>query len=332
MPGPGEGWPPTGLPTRPEIAVEMPPMDYALVPSVDEIGERTRLAIERYENASRAALAKSKEELAELARLVNVSTDLATPLCDGVPCDYHPPGLAESEEEVARHMNRSSRFELDMSASLDAFDEARKAARNLSNGEVGIAFNGSISASDVLDRAPSSSWFSHKYLDDQGKQLQWLLDSLLAFSAVFQAFDVFWRLLQTVRIFKKFYGRSNLMVEPIDITGEADDDKKGKGKQALAPMQQLAVLLTHPMFLSAVLVGFGTFLTINAGMLYKQAAFDPYFWNCTRKDPETLRPVGDGTLLTRNAYAMAYNFASREGESACSAALITPNPQPQTWP
>ena len=61
------------------------------------------------------------------------------------------------------------------------------------------------------------------------------MDQLLYVSLAFQYFDVIWRCLQTIRIIRRFWGRSALAVDAIDMTTDAE--AKSRTAKVFSPLQ-----------------------------------------------------------------------------------------------
>jgi len=299
--------PNVGLPFR----VPFPPiggLDFSGVPSVDDIAAATSRTVQRYQDSVDYAVGNSNRDMDRLSLDLNYSFQL--PGCGGWPCDYNPPDIdgAHAQQKVKEHEEASEIFEQDAAVSLDAFDEARDADSNQSDSSSRF-FAGNISASKLIESARNTNWFSYKALDDGNIIVQWWLDRITAIFAITQTLDIVWRVLQTLSIVRRFWTRSALTVEPIDMT--TDGESKTRTGRVLSPIQGTAMVATHPLVLLCVMMGFFMVLATLGYQLYT-IPFDAYVDSCTRKDLQG-RPVGDGTFLTRNAYAIAFNYASHDG-------------------
>ena len=104
-----------------------------------------------------------------------------------------------------------------------------------------------------------------------------------------QVLDTVWRIFQTVRIIRRFWGRSSLSVQPVDVT--TDVESRARVGAALNPARGVAYLLTHPlMMLGNVLV----FVFLIGGVAFSlyQPIFRAYQTDCIAKD-------SDGRARTR---------------------------------
>ena len=128
-------------------------------------------------------------------------------------------------------------------------------------------------------------------------------------------------MLRTVDILKRFWGRSALEMAPIDM--QTDSLSKGAAAKGafLSPLQRSALLVTHPAVSVGVLVAFGVVAVGSSVMVYDDF-FYAYKDGCTKTvmgvdadgRPEEKWAAG-GTYLVKNAYSVAFNYASHEGTS-----------------
>ena len=228
--------------------------------------------------------------------------------------DYNPPRVdGKTDEQLAaetrdEHARESAQFEQDTAVSLDAIDQAEAAGRNGTGYSPIFASN--ISASRLIKDAQNTNWFSYKLLDDAGFAFEWILGPLDAISSLFQSFDAIYRSFRTLQILRKFWGRSALAIAPIDVTTDADSSSRTR-KVVSTPLRTVAMILTHPLALTGVFLGF-SFLIGGIALTFYMPIFQAYQTDCRGRD-EDGRPTGDGTVLTRNAYAVAFNYASHTG-------------------
>lgn len=121
--------------------------------------------------------------------------------------------------------------------------------------------------------------------------------------------DNVWRIFQTIRILRRFWGRSTLAVQPVDVT--TDFESKSRANKFISPMQKLAMLITHPIVLMGTVLVF-VFLISGIALSLYYPVFAAYKRDCVARDAQG-RPSGDGTVITRNTYALAINYASHSG-------------------
>jgi len=295
------------LPFEPAFPT-LPDVDLSFVPSVDDIAEATGDAVTRYQQTVDHAIYMSEDDLDRLSLDFNASFEL--PGCGGWPCDYKPPDVdgEQAQRTVEEHEQASEEFEQSTAVSLDAFDESRNSAGNRSGASSSI-FGANITASQLLQSVANNRWFKIEYLHDGGIQVMWILDRLVQLSSFAQLLDIAWRLMETVRILRKFWRRSALAIDPIDVT--TDGESKSRAEKLISPLQGMAMMATHPIVVNGVLISFIMVIAYFAHALYS-VPFEAYVHNCTATDAQG-RPVGDGTFLTRNAYSVAFNYASHDG-------------------
>jgi len=101
---------------------------------------------------------------------------------------------------------------------------------------------------------------------------------------------------------------------PVDVT--TDRESKMRGKNVLTGLQGIAMKLTSGPALGAVA---GVFVVLTLTVIWRvyKPLFDAYHEGCveTTTDPVTGREVNAGseTVLSANAYAIAYNWAVGQG-------------------
>jgi hypothetical protein len=74
-------------------------------------------------------------------------------------------------------------------------------------------------------------------------------------------------------------------------------------------------MVTHPLVLFSASF-LAIFLVGGAAFTVYRPMFNAYRDGCVLQDEDTGQPVGDGTWIARNAYAIAYNYASHDGNKA----------------
>jgi len=246
---------------------------------------------------------------------LNISTaNLAFPQSVRIapPDNYNPPdvSLAAAYNEQQRHQQVSFNFMQDMSVLVGLIDQANRYSNRSTSSNVPTV-NTNISASRLANAMDNMGWFGYQNLDDAGmlSHFNWLLDPLRTITSMLSRLDILWRILQTIKIFRRFWGRSSLAVRPVDVT--TDKESKSRAGKVLSPMQATAVLLTHPLILFSVSVVFFIIIFGTVFTLY-MPSYTSYQRECVATNAYGF-PTGDGTFLTRNAYAIAFNRATHEG-------------------
>lgn len=306
---PSLGIPPTSgyYPTFPAT----PTLSYDGVPTASSIAAAVQPHIDSYQQTVGDAIDRAAAEAGNLVPAIRTNVSLPSPFaCGGIPCDYNPPRpnlTADAEAEVVGHEQESDEFESDMAVALDAFDEARNAEQNANGTDGGPRFS-AVNASDYLRDAANTAWLSYKTYQDAGLDME---DMLAWFSEIWlllQALDTIWRCMETVRIIRKFWGRSALSVTPIDVTSDPEAKSTATSK-VTNPAVQMMAMATHPIVVCAVVV---TFSGVIGYVLYSfyMIPYGLYINHCTSQCT-----ICDGTFLTRNAYSIAFNYATNEGNS-----------------
>jgi len=298
----------TGLPF-PSLGVGTPSYDVSL----PTLNFDSQLADTIGESVQQAAI-KFDQQLEQAKQYATLDTSLLATNINGVTpdnpfADYNPPTYDAAGAEEA-HAQRSEQFEQDIAVSLDAFEQAR-ASENSSSSSYSDFFSSNITA-DALASARDLSWFSYKNLEDLGFDLDRLLAQLAAVSVFFSSLDIIWRVLRTISIFSRFWGRSALSVSPIDM--ETDADAKRRGGVVYGGAQKAALLLTNPWTIF-IIVLVHLYLIFSIAYAAYHPVYSSYVDGCTKTSEfdgvEVV--VGTGTALTRNAYSIAFNYAVSTG-------------------
>jgi len=296
----------------------------SLTAALPDLSVTADSTVEAISSASSAAIGRFQDNFRSAVNFNNMDTgplmNTLTNVGPRAPPDYHPPdvNLTEAYGEQSQHSQTSSEYMQDMSVLLSLIDQANRQS-NRSSASYDPIFNSNISASRLAAAATNMGWFGYQNLDDAGllANFEWLLAPLRAISSLFSALDIVWRVFQTIRIFRRFWGRSSLAVGAVDVT--TDVESKTRAGKLLSPMQATATLLTHPLVLFTLLVSFAFVIFGSAFSIYMPIYTD-YQRECVARGANGM-PSGDGTFLTRNAYAIAFNRASHEGNKQRLAGL-----------
>ena len=221
--------------------------------------------------------------------------------------DYNPPSV-DALKVKDDHAKASATFEQDAAVSLDAIEQAQQTGANQTT--YSPIFTTNVSASGLVKKARNTNWFSYKFLEDAGFTFEWLLTPFNLVSSLFQVLDMVWRLLQSISIMRRFWGRSALAVSPIDVTTDAESKSRAQ-MVVVNPLRGIANMLTSPVTLTLVLLTF-IFVTGSVCFAIYRPFYGAYQVGCIARGADG-NPTGDGTVLTKNAYAIAFNYASHEG-------------------
>jgi len=291
--------------------IRTPELNMHGVYSVDDLSAFAQTYHDQYRDSVTQAYERAEEELDALVPAIRANLTIGLGSCGGIPCDYNPPPI-DPDTAVQEHSQKSDEFERDMAVTLDAFDESRNANANASATDYRPLFSTNVSASDLVRSAVNTKWLNYETFQDAGIQMDEMLAWFSRIWALFETFDTIWRVLQTVRILRRFWGRSALSVAPIDMTTDADSKSRATAKIS-NPMVTAATFLSHPIVIAAVVVIFA-FVIGSVLLSFYMIPFGLYVDHCTAS---CRKPGGvcDGTFIARNAYSLAYNFATNEGNS-----------------
>lgn len=137
--------------------------------------------------------------------------------------------------------------------SLDAIDQAEASANR--SGSFGSIFDTNVSASGLIQNARDNSWFSYKNLEDAGFSFEWILGPFSAIFTFVSMMDGIWRTIESINILRKFWGRSALSIAPIDVTTDTESSSRAR-TVLVSPIRAMAMIITHPLMLTAVSLSF----------------------------------------------------------------------------
>ena len=115
--------------------------------------------------------------------------------------------------------------------------------------------------------------------------------------------DALFRLFQTVALLQKYWRASTTMAPLYDARSVVGIQRRGKP----TPLQKVALILTHPAFLSLCSLAFAVVVGSFAVMLYAPMYYD-YVKGCVLTQTKS-----KGTVFTRNSEAVLTLYASRKG-------------------
>ncbi len=290
-----------------------PTLDLRNVPTPVEMAALAQPHLESYQQNLDAAYDRAADELDTLVPAIRANITIPLGACGGVPCDYNPPEV-DALAVVDQHEQTSEVFEQDITVALDAFDDANAANSNANESTFTPLFSRNISASELARSALNTDWFSPKSYYDAGIEMDEMLAWFSQLWSLFDLVDTILRILETVRILRRFWGRSALNVAPIDVATDADSKARAASSfKVTNPLVQVAAIATHPIVVACVVVFFAGIIGYVAFSFY-MIPFTLYRDHCTSRCREP-GGVCDGTFLTRNVYSLAYNYATSQGNS-----------------
>ena len=237
------------------------------------------------------------------SQLVQDVTDVELEILD----DYDPPPI-DARAEQQEHDEATDEFKRDSAVNLNALDKT----------QVDDDVDYTPELSDTNWTAPSVrkdfdlSWFTFKDFVEQEFPVDEIVAFLSTIVSLFVGFDNAWRILRTVSIMRRFWGRSALEIAPIDM--QTDYASKSAATRAFSPVQAAAMLATHPVVMASVFVLFAILVVSGAAMIYDDFLF-AYLDGCTKTADVGGQQVmvAGGTLLVKNVYSIAFNYAAFEG-------------------
>ena len=289
-----------------------PTLDLRNVPTPVEMAALAQPHLEAYQNSLNAAHERAADELDKLVPSIRANISIPLGACSGVPCDYQPPEV-DAIAVVGQHEQDSDEFEQDMMVVLDTPNAIHNHSSESASSYT-LLFARNLSASELARAALNTDWFRPKNYYDPGIQIDEMLAWFFRGWSLFELVDTIWRILETVRILRSFWGRSALNVAPIDIASDADSKARATSSfKVTNPIVQAAAIATHPLVVASLLIFFASLIGYVAFSFY-MIPFTLYRAHCTSLCHEP-GGVCDGTFLTGNAFSLAFNSATSEGTS-----------------
>jgi len=268
-------------------------------PALDDIYDSVKGTVADFEESVEAAASNLNLEGGKLQADLGIEVDAFA--------DYDPPEI-DAGLVKEKHANESDSFKVEMA------DSIRDITAEETEEEMVDVEKANATGTAWLRRARDLQWFTQADLTDPGFDWDWIFDAFAALTNTAVWFDVAYRAVHTVLIFRQFWGRSALPVPPVDVM--KDDDARSRNYVAYQGLQGLAMAVTSPPVLALLGICWTLLTFIVLWSLYKPI-LDQYYEGCVRTevDPTTgiVYEVGTGTLLSRNVYAIAFNFATFDG-------------------
>ena len=192
------------------------------LPDYDAMGEKMAARVDAYEASLARARAEANLDTSHLRESIN---EVGDELFD----DYDPPSV-RTEEERSKHNDATEEFKQDSAVSLEQFD--RIGEKNESKGYT-PSFGGNFSLPDV--KGFDLNWFTYQGFNDFGFDFDALFDALAWVAELAINFDMIYRALRTISYLTRIWGRSALMVPPIDV--QSDLVSGSMAKRVVSPIQ-----------------------------------------------------------------------------------------------
>lgn len=279
-------------------------------PSLQGVYDALLLNITAAAAATRARAAAFGEQLAGVVDVVH-SDDYDPP----VYADYAPPAAPASVENAsAAHASSADAFLKKQAVSLNAFAElSRSAAAALPRVNATRAVDAGASILDDLRR----TWFDWAPLAGSEYDVDLLFVSVGSVTSLLVLLDYCWRGFQTVRVFRRFLGRSAVALPRPDMSLDRSGGAGGGCLRSAA-----ALFLANPAFFLANVVlspaGALALLGVFAALVLAALAqaYVPLYAEYANVCVAGGGTRGNGTFLAQNLYAVAYNYAAVDGRAA----------------
>jgi len=188
--------------------------------------------------------------------------------------DYKPP---EIDPAFIRdqHANSSDAFEDELADSIRGIAEAEGEEAD------DRVRKTNSSATSWIRNARDLQWFTQAELFDPGFEWDWLSRAAKSLTDTLVWFDVAYRLLHSIIIIQRFWGRSSLPVAPVDVM--KDRDARGRAQVTLQGLQGVAAAVTSPPVLFVLGVVFALAAFLVSWTVY-QPIFNAYYEGCVRTE------------------------------------------------
>jgi len=270
--------------------------------SLDTVAARAQAAVDKYQDNLR----KATENLNTDGSSFQAKLDQLE--VSGFE-DYNPPQV-DAHRIKEEHDNETDTFQKDATDSLSDIeleDEKGAAADKLR--ETNSSF------SSLVRKARDMKWFTQEDYSSPDFDFDWLWSVIGTFTDTAFVIDIIYRLIYTVIIWRKFWGRSAMPVPPVDVQDKGDARDRGR-MSPLSGLQGLAVIVTHPLVIGLVVCSFCLAGFYMAYSIY-EPLFNAYYEGCVKTEVHVETGVrietGLGTILAQNAYAISFNHASFDG-------------------
>eukprot|EP00004_Rigifila_ramosa_P024427 TRINITY_DN707_c0_g1_i1.p1 TRINITY_DN707_c0_g1~~TRINITY_DN707_c0_g1_i1.p1 ORF type:complete len:890 (-),score=225.78 TRINITY_DN707_c0_g1_i1:56-2641(-) len=210
--------------------------------------------------------------------------------------DYNPPAI---DLQTTRLSQRGEQFKVEQAAALSAYQDLAIDTNSTFNTNFTLALSAStLTSTSSLDfefASMTGGWNFDLLLFTMNN----LIDITLAADYVFRA-------VQTVRYIIIYWGKSAVGLDPVDV-------RKTKTKaQSDRAAVRLARIVSSPMVPVFLWLLFACII-LSAVLAVYLPAYQSYINGCVKSSK--------GDLVTKNLYAISYNYASNDGNAIISAGL-----------
>lgn len=252
-----------------------------------------------------AAMARLAEQMAKLGPVGDFS-------------DYDPPP-ADPAATYAAYKQNEAEF-------LANMDSVLNKAAEPDLGQIDVALGGkNLSDVDFSNQTLASldvrDWDFFTYPDIFVQDFFDGWDDMINMSLLF---DYVYRLFRTVQIIRKYWNLSAVATPPADVrvlAAKKDTTRKVK----LNPVQAMGKILTHPGLNLFVFIVFFTLISTTFLSLYVPF-LNKYVDACSTgdyRDQYGVDATQDGTFITENAFTVAFQYATGEGDKVINLNLDT---------
>eukprot|EP00736_Rhodelphis_marinus_P007344 Rmarinus@m.9042 len=216
--------------------------------------------------------------------------------------DYNPP--QENTTKIVEDMEKDAdEYLVQSSVALNNFaalDSADKLEYNPNAYNASTVFAG-------LSNYTSSGYFDYKGLSGD-VDVEWIYVSFNGAFALVVLFDYLFRAFHTYHTIARFWSKGACEIPVVDMTIDAREGRTIQLNSSRSTYQVILGIMFHPMVPTVLATLFGVLFITALAVVYGPW-FNDYKRSCVEKD-------GTGTVLTDNLYAIAYNYASEDGNEA----------------
>jgi len=281
------------------------------IPDVSEVWDKVAPALDAFyvnlTKAQRDAYLLGKKWKKDVS-------DQLDKLPDIMPEDYNPPQYVGADDTVMnvtaekkRHKDRSNGFIDQAAVALDAFAELSQYTEENFNPPT-VTFN----FTDFRDKMSEFN-FSFETLQASAIDFKlWFVQFGSLSSMLFYA-DFLFRAYQTIRLLYYYWGRGGLNIPDVDVTADQEPSNPFK----LSTPRLFALIISNPMTPAFIAMVFTIWGSALLSSIYSPL-YNEYLTGCVQK-VEGIE--NNGTFLTENLFAISYNYASQDGNTATFAGL-----------
>ena len=234
-------------------------------------------------------------------------------LPDPTPVDYNPPQYVGADETVRnvteekkRHKEKSNGFVDQAAVALDAFAELSQYTEDNFNPPT-VTFN----FTDFQDKI-SDFDFSFEKLQASAIDFKvWFIQFGSISSMLFYC-DFLFRAYHTIRLLYYYWGRGGLNIPDVDVTADQEPTNPFK----LSTPRLFALVISNPMTPAFIAMGFIIWGSALLNSIYSPL-YQEYLTGCVKN----VEGEGNGTFFAENLFAISFNYASQDGNSATFAGL-----------